>query len=104
VAGGIAVLLLVVVGGPFVFFHVALGTVPVDGKTISALATGKLTLHGTTRSATFQVQARKSGSTIQVSGSIPITFADYNISNPSGGPASVGNSGTLEFLINLTKS
>jgi hypothetical protein len=41
---------------------------------------------------------------IQVSGSVPITFADYSIDNPSGGPASVGDSGTLEFLLVLAKA
>ena len=34
-------------------------------------------------------------------GQEPITFSDYNIDNPSGGPASVGDSGTLEFLLEL---
>ncbi len=39
---------------------------------------------------------------IQVVGNTPITFADYDIGNPSGGPASVGNSGTLEFQLQFT--
>jgi hypothetical protein len=30
---------------------------------------------------------------------VPITFSDYSIDNPSGGPASVGNTGELEFLL-----
>jgi hypothetical protein len=34
-------------------------------------------------------------------GSIPITFADWNISNPSGGPATTADNGTLEFQINF---
>lgn len=81
---------------------IALGTVPADGTTITATATGNLTMRGTTRSVTLQVEARKAGTTIQVSGSTPITFSDYNIDNPSGGPASVGNTGTLEFLLDLS--
>jgi hypothetical protein len=59
-------------------------------------------MHGTTKSVTFTVQARRSGSTISISGSIPIVFADYGISNPSGGPATTSNNGTLEFLLNLS--
>ena len=45
------------------------------------------------------ISARQTGNTIQVTGSIPVTFSDYNIDNPSGGPASVGDSGTVEFLL-----
>jgi len=83
---------------------IVLGTVPADGTTITATATGNLTMRGTTKSVTLQVEARKTGTTIQVSGSTPITFSDYNIDNPSGGPASVGNTGTLEFLLDLSQA
>ena len=81
-----------------------IGTAPADGTTIKVAAAGKLTLHGTTNAVRFQVEARKTGASIQVSGSMPITFSDYNIDNPSGGPASVGNAGTLEFLLDLSKA
>jgi polyisoprenoid-binding protein YceI len=80
-----------------------LGSVPADGKQISASATGDLTLHGTTKSVTFDVQAKKSGSTIQVVGQIPIVFADWGIPNPSLGPASTDNNGILEFSLVLTQ-
>ncbi|HWW45864.1 MAG TPA: YceI family protein, partial [Acidimicrobiia bacterium] len=61
----------------------------------------KLMLHGVTRTVTFPVKAVRNGATIQVSGSIPVVFADYNISNPSGGPATTSDNGTLEFLLNF---
>jgi len=84
---------------------IAFGTAPAIGTHISQPATGNLTLHGTTKSVTFTVQAqRRDGRTIEVQGDIPVTFSDYNIDNPSGGPASVGNSGTLEFLLELDPS
>jgi polyisoprenoid-binding protein YceI len=82
---------------------ISLGTVPADGTVINETATGNLTLHGTTKPVTFTVQARRTGSTISVSGSIPIVFADYNIDNPSGGPAQTSDNGTLEFLLNFTQ-
>ncbi|HVM68201.1 MAG TPA: YceI family protein, partial [Acidimicrobiales bacterium] len=82
---------------------ISLGTVPADGVTITESATGNLTLHGTTKPVTFTVQARRSGATISVSGSIPIVFADYNIDNPSGGPAQTSDNGTLEFLLNFVR-
>lgn len=84
---------------------IQLGTLPADGVQTTATATGTLTMHGATKSITFQVSARRSGATITVSGSIPIVFADWNISNPSGGPAAVtANHGILEFLLNFMHS
>jgi len=81
-----------------------LGSVPATGVKVSPKATGKLTLHGTTKTVTITLSAERSGNTIQVVGSTPITFSDYGINNPSGGPASVGNSGTLEVQLVLAKS
>ena len=78
-----------------------LGSVPAEGVEITEQATGTLSMHGVTRTVTFQITARRSGDLLEVSGSIPITFSDWDISNPSGGPAETGNTGTMEFLINL---
>lgn len=79
-----------------------LGSVPADGATVTATATGDLTLKGASRSVTFDVQAQRAGDTISVQGAIPITFADFGINNPSGGPAQVGDTGTLELLVVFT--
>ncbi len=70
---------------------IRLGSIPADGTTITETATGQLTLHGTTRSATFQEHARRSGSTISVSGFAPIVFSDCGIDNPSGEAATTPN-------------
>ena len=77
---------------------ISLGSPPTDAKK-TYTAVGKLTLHGTTKTVTLAVQALRSANMITVVGSTPITFSDYNIDNPSGGPASVGNAGTLEFML-----
>ena len=54
-------------------------------------------------SVTLTILARLSGSTIQVSGRIPITFADWDIPNPSFvGVVTTRDHGTLEFLLNFT--
>jgi polyisoprenoid-binding protein YceI len=82
---------------------VQLGSIPANGVRRSAEATGALTLHGVTRAVTFTVTGRRSGDTVQVTGSIPVTFADYNIQNPSFGPAQTEDHGTLEFLLVLSK-
>jgi polyisoprenoid-binding protein YceI len=79
-----------------------LGAIPANDKVITVDATGTLEMHGVTRSVTVPIQAEVTGTEIEVSGSIPITFADWDIQNPSGGPAQVGNSGTMEFLLHLS--
>lgn len=81
-----------------------LNTLPAEGVQVTESATGDLTMHGVTKSVTFQVTAQRAGSNIQANGSIPITFADWNISNPSGGPATTGSTGTLEFLLSFSHS
>jgi polyisoprenoid-binding protein YceI len=82
---------------------IALGTIPADGKVVTYKAPGKLTLHGTTKAVTVDLQAKRAGDDIDVSGSIPITFADWNIPNPSFGPASTEDHGELEFLLVFAK-
>jgi polyisoprenoid-binding protein YceI len=81
-----------------------LGTLPADGATVTVPATGELTLHGTKKTVTVDVTAKRSGGTISVSGTIPVVFADYGIPNPSFGPASVQDHGEIEFLVTFTKS
>jgi polyisoprenoid-binding protein YceI len=84
---------------------IALGTIPAVGVTVAATATGNLTLHGTTKSVTFTISAKRSAASIAVSGDITIAYGDYNIDNPSFGSfVSVGSSGTIEFLLITTKA
>jgi polyisoprenoid-binding protein YceI len=81
-----------------------LGAVPVVDQVFKVDATGTLAMHGVTRTVTFSIQAKYTGTEVEVSGSIPITFSNWDIQNPSGGPAQVGNSGTMEFLLYLSHS
>ena len=84
---------------------IGLGRTPRIGKVITVQATGNLTLHGTTRPVTFSVSAKRTTDQIAATGEIPITYGDYNIDNPSfGGFVSVGSSGTVEFLLVLTRT
>jgi polyisoprenoid-binding protein YceI len=76
-----------------------LAPVPEDGVQTTYSAHGKFQLHGTTKDVTFALTARRTGNVIAVQGDEPITFSDYAINNPSGGPASVGDSGQLEFVL-----
>ena len=81
-----------------------LGTLPGDGSTVTVPATGELTLHGTKKTVTVNVTAKRSAGTISVNGTIPVVFAGYGIPSPSFGPASVEDHGEIEFLVNFTKS
>ena len=83
---------------------IELGTIPAEGETITASATGDLTLRGTTLPVTFDVQARLNAGNIEVDGSIPIVFADWGIPNPSFGPATTADNGLLEFLLVFSQS
>lgn len=75
------------------------GAIPDEGGTVSAAATGDLTLHGVTRSVTFEVEATFKNGRIGVLGQIPVLFADYDIDNPSRGPISTEDNGLLEFVL-----
>jgi polyisoprenoid-binding protein YceI len=81
-----------------------LGSIPAQGAQRTYEAKGSLTLHGVTRTVMFKVTGRYSGSTFQVSGSIPIRFADWKIPNPSFGPVSTEDHGVLEFALNFAQA
>jgi len=79
---------------------IALGSAPVDGKAISAMATGDFTLHGVTKSVHIPVQAQLSGDVVTVTGSIDIVFADYQIQPPQSFMIlSTADHGTMEFQL-----
>jgi polyisoprenoid-binding protein YceI len=84
---------------------VDLGSVPTEGQTVTATATGELTLHGVTKSVQVPIQARLSGSTVEVVGSIGIAFADYSITPPTSFIAlSVDDHGTMELDLFFKKA
>jgi polyisoprenoid-binding protein YceI len=78
---------------------IELASIPDDLEQITVSATGDLTLRGTTNQVTFDLTARRNGEAFEVNGSIPLTFADYGIPDPSAGPAQVGETGELEVLL-----
>jgi polyisoprenoid-binding protein YceI len=81
--------------------QIVFDSVPADGETLTKSATGDLTLHGTTKRVTFDVRFKRTGGTAQVNGSVPVTFAEYNIGSPSFGPVTTEDHGLLEFTLNL---
>ena len=83
---------------------IILSSIPAVGVQSSTQATGVLTMHGTSKSVTFTVKGQRTSSGIEVTGSIPIVFADWNIPNPSFGPVSTDDHGVLEFLLVFTRA
>jgi polyisoprenoid-binding protein YceI len=82
---------------------IPLGTYPPAGTVKNFSATGDLTMRGVTKEITITVSAERVGSSLYVLSDVPITFADWNIANPSiGGFVTTQNTGTLEILLNLT--
>jgi polyisoprenoid-binding protein YceI len=82
---------------------IVLGSIPAEGVEVTQQVKGTLTLRGTTKPVVFEVKGRRSGSSVQVSGSIPIKFADWSIPNPSFGPVTTQDNGILEFAINFKR-
>jgi polyisoprenoid-binding protein YceI len=85
---------------------IALGSIPAEGETVTATATGELTLHGVTQSVTFEVEARLEGAVIRVvtADPVPIVLSDFEIAEPRAPVvASVADEGSFEFLIELAK-
>jgi polyisoprenoid-binding protein YceI len=82
-----------------------LGSQPKVGAEIRTKATGRLTLKAATRDVTFDVTASPTSTTsFEVSGSIPVKFARWNIASPNLGFVQTENNGQVEFLLKFTKS
>ena len=79
---------------------IVLPELPRPGETIKTRATGKFTLHGVTKRVTIKLQGRWDGESIQVVGSLPILFADYDMTPPSvPAVASIDNKGEMELQL-----
>ncbi len=60
---------------------------------------GTLSLRGTEKPATFTVSGKLEGDAIAIVASTTITFADYGIPDPSIGPVSTEDTGTIEVAL-----
>jgi polyisoprenoid-binding protein YceI len=89
----------------FVFSNpVNLAPLPAAGQPKTAVVNGKLTMHGTTKDVAVTVTCRRTGAEAQLVGSIPVTFVDYGIPNPTFGPVTTEDHGILEFSLKLQHS
>jgi polyisoprenoid-binding protein YceI len=82
---------------------IELGSVPPLGVVTHATASATLTMHGVTNPVTFPVQFERTAAGVSVLADVPITFAEWNIANPSSaGLVTTQSTGTLEALLVLT--
>lgn len=82
---------------------VDLSSVPTDGTTGTVTMDGTLTLKGQTRDVSVETQVLRSGEDIIVSGAIPATWTDYGVEPPSLGFVTVDPTGTVDFLVTLSR-
>jgi polyisoprenoid-binding protein YceI len=83
---------------------IAFDAQPGDGETVSAGATGELTLHGVTNKLCVPIQATRNGDTIRVLGSVGVLFSDYGMQAPNVGFVSTEDHGTVEFQLDFVRS
>ena len=83
---------------------IALSADATSGQTIRVSATGDLTIHGVTKSVTIPIDARLTGSKIELVGSITFPFSQFGMTPPSiGGFVTVQNNATMEFQLLMTQ-
>lgn len=81
-----------------------LGDDAARGQAVSVLAIGDLTVHGVTNPVSFSLEAQLVDGVVVVVGSTEITFADFGVQVPDGGPViSVDEFGVLELQFLLTR-
>jgi polyisoprenoid-binding protein YceI len=84
---------------------ITLPPLPATGVIRTYTAAANLTLHGHTRQVSFPLSAERAGAGIEISGSIPVLFADWDIPNPSfGSLITTQDHGVLEFLIKFNRA
>ncbi len=76
--------------------------VPSGSDTRTVRASGELTMHGVTKDVTAELQIGLNGDGVDISGSIPVTFSDFDVQAPSLGFVTVDDAGAVEFLVHAT--
>ena len=73
------------------------------GTPVTVPVTGELTLAGTTRPVQADLAVVRTAEGVDVSGAVPVVFADFGIDAPDLGFVRVEDRGQVEFLLRLTK-
>jgi polyisoprenoid-binding protein YceI len=79
---------------------IAFGKIPADKEIVSLDTKLTLTIKAATRDLDVPIKARRVGATLEITGSIPIRWADWGIESPSLPPfVTTDDNGILEFLV-----
>lgn len=73
------------------------------GTPVTVPVVGSLTVHGVTQQVTVDLSVVRTADGVQASGSIPVTFADYDVTPPNLGFVAVEDTGSIEFFLSLTQ-
>ena len=76
-----------------------LGVTTTEGATLDTTISGELTMHGVTNPVSFEIAAKIEGNRLGVIGTIPVTFVDYDIVDPSITGITVKPEGVIEFVL-----
>ncbi|PRY48200.1 polyisoprenoid-binding protein YceI [Geodermatophilus tzadiensis] len=81
---------------------------PVDlpeltGTPVTVPVTGELTLRDTTRPVRTELAVVRTAEGVEVSGAVPVVFADFGITPPDLGFVRVEDRGQVEFLLRLAQ-
>ena len=72
-----------------------------SGATLRVMASARLTLRGVSRLVTFPLSGRRDGSALQLTGTIPVAFSAWGITEPAGSLGTLADRGAAEFLLVL---
>ncbi|WP_370328393.1 YceI family protein [Euzebya sp.] len=84
---------------------VDLGSDLSDGQVVDVTVPGTLTVNGVSRTVDVTMQVVRSGETVVVTGTTPVTFADFDVATPTSPiVVSLDDAGTIEFQLYLTRA
>jgi polyisoprenoid-binding protein YceI len=90
--------------GTFQAVNPLLPAPPASGKAFDVQLPGDLTIHGVTRRVTLPLRARRVGDRIDVVGTAPILFRDYDIQTPSSAIVKTEDHGDLEIDLTFRRA
>ncbi|NDL60271.1 YceI family protein [Phytoactinopolyspora mesophila] len=82
---------------------VPVGDLAGAAEPITLTASGELTIRDVTREVEARLDLQQSGDAVQVAGSVPITFAEFEVDPPNLAFVRVEDEGLVEFLLTLTR-
>ena len=73
------------------------------GTPVTVPVAGMLALHGVTQDVTVDLSVVRTADGVEASGSIPVTFSDYDVTAPDLGFVSVEDAGSVELFLVLAQ-